>query len=525
MKCIVLPLLGFCCLVVNIQLSFAFTPLEQQGREIYRKVVSPYGNNITAYIGQGSVALPATSVPCIGCHGRDGIGRPEGGLTPSNITWSNLSKSYGGESASGRRFSAYTEKSFYIALTKGLDPAGNRLDPGMPRFDMSMKEVRALIAYLQSIEEEFDPGVFEDRVVVGTLQPNNPMGQVVTRVFKACFDDINRKGGIFGRKLELQVSKIESADQLLQLGEQLFASDGLFAAIGIYTASQDRAFNQLAQRYRIPNIGPFTQTPAVDEMANKYTFYLFGGESEMTQSLLQFARVHLQSRLSEIGFVYTDTTGSRPLKESQFSNAQPVKVKADNESKPSEYVLSDTISTDMVELMKQDGVKAVVFSGTDDQLKQLAKLLDQENWYPSILLPRLSILPALTNTSAAFREHVYFASSMLSSGYSKEGMNSFLQFHQRHNLSQNYIAAQVAAYTAVNVLVEGLKRSGKQLNKEDYIAALEAIQNLETGIVPPISFGVNRRLGESGAYVLMIDNRTGRLKPATTWQRLEFSKR
>ncbi|WP_455200231.1 cytochrome c/ABC transporter substrate-binding protein [Kaarinaea lacus] len=524
MKRIVLSLLVFCLTVVNGTVAFAFTPLEEQGREIYRNVVSPYGNNITAYVGQASVALPATSIPCIGCHGRDGVGLPEGGLTPSNITWRNLSKSYGGESASGRRFPAYSEKSLYIALTRGLDPAGNRLDPGMPRFDVSMKEVRALIAYLKRIEEESDPGIFEDRVAVGTLQPDNNLGQVVTAVLKACFDDVNREGGVFGRKLELQVNKLKTGDALLQEGERLFDSDTVFAAISTFTAGQDRGFNQLAQRYRIPNIGPFTQTPATDEMANKYTFYLFGGESEKIQSLLQFARVHLQTRLNEIGIVYTDTGKSAQRKESQFANAQPVKVKAkaNSESKPPEYVVSDTISTDMVELMKQDGVQAVVFSGADDQVQQLARLLDQANWYPAILLPRLSILPALKNTSAAFREHVYFASSMLSSGHSREGMNSFLQFHQRHNLSRNYIAAQVAAYTAVTVLVEGLKRSGKQLTRENYIAALEAIQNLETGMVPPLSFGINRRLGESGAYVLMIDSQTGQLKPAAAWQRLDL---
>lgn len=520
MKRLVLAIVTLYLAVFNVTLVFAFTPLEEQGRQLYRSVVSPYGNNITAYVGQGSVALPATSVPCIGCHGRDGIGRPEGGLTPSNVTWNNLSKAYGGESASGRRFPAYTEKSLYIALTKGLDPAGNRLDPGMPRFDMSMQEVRALIAYLTRIEEELDPGVFEDRLVVGTLQPDNALGQVVTAVLTAYFDDINQNGGIFGRSLELQVNKLQSADDLMQQGERLFDSETVFAAINAYTANQDLAFNQLAQRYQVPNIGPFTQSPATDEPANNYTFYLFGGDYQKTRSLLQFAVQQWQLHARDIGLVIAKNADNVRL-QNKLANDSPSSGKVNDKSGFRGYEMEATLSKDQIVAMQQDGVKAVVFYGNADQLQQFAQLSVEVQWYPYVLLPGLSLLQSLVNTDAAFQQRVFFASSMVASGYSKEGLHKFLQFHQRHKLSQNFIAAQVLAYTAVAVMVEGIKRTGKQLTREDYVAALEAIQNLETGMVPPLSFGVNRRLGESGAYVLMIDSQTGHLKPAVAWQRLD----
>ena len=32
---------------------------------------------------------------CANCHGFDGQGKPEGGITPSNLTWEVLSKPYG----------------------------------------------------------------------------------------------------------------------------------------------------------------------------------------------------------------------------------------------------------------------------------------------------------------------------------------------------------------------------------------------------------------------------------------------
>src|SRR5712672_2748709 len=59
------------------------TAQEQRGRQLYRE--GGYGTNITATLGQESLSLPATKVPCASCHGPDGLGRPEAGVVPSDI--------------------------------------------------------------------------------------------------------------------------------------------------------------------------------------------------------------------------------------------------------------------------------------------------------------------------------------------------------------------------------------------------------------------------------------------------------
>ena len=50
------------------------------------------GKSVTATLGQGSLTLPATRIPSASCHGPDGLGRPDAGVVPSDITWANLSK-------------------------------------------------------------------------------------------------------------------------------------------------------------------------------------------------------------------------------------------------------------------------------------------------------------------------------------------------------------------------------------------------------------------------------------------------
>src|SRR3954453_21342240 len=74
----------------------------ERGRRIYQEGTSPSGGAIVAGMGDGGVEraapggeVPASAVPCAGCHGRDGKGKPEGGVIPSDLTWTALPRPYG----------------------------------------------------------------------------------------------------------------------------------------------------------------------------------------------------------------------------------------------------------------------------------------------------------------------------------------------------------------------------------------------------------------------------------------------
>ena len=47
--------------------------------------------------------------------------------------------------------------------------------------------------------------------------------------------------------------------------------------------------------------------------------------------------------------------------------------------------------------------------------------------------------------------------------------------------------------------------SGKDLSRERLITTLEGLYEYETGLIPRITFGPNRRIGALGAYIVTID--------------------
>jgi len=91
---------------------------------------------------------------CADCHGPDGRGRTVGAMMGSfetpDIRWSTLVSS-GGTHSSEEGHVAFDETTFARALRDGADPEGTRLDPPMPRWQVTDREVRDLIAYLKTL--------------------------------------------------------------------------------------------------------------------------------------------------------------------------------------------------------------------------------------------------------------------------------------------------------------------------------------------------------------------------------------
>ena len=63
--------------------------------------------------------VPASAVPCAGCHGRDGKGKPEGGVTPSDLTWTALTRPYGVTHPGGRKHPPYDARLLKRAVSMG----------------------------------------------------------------------------------------------------------------------------------------------------------------------------------------------------------------------------------------------------------------------------------------------------------------------------------------------------------------------------------------------------------------------
>ncbi|MFQ5503103.1 MAG: ABC transporter substrate-binding protein, partial [Phycisphaerae bacterium] len=267
----------------------SLSPREREGKRIYLRGESNSGNPIHAWLGNPPMKVSAKMLPCMNCHGLDGRGKPEGGVYPSNLNWSMLTKRYGLTHPSGRKHRAYDEETLKRAITRGIDPSGNKLGSSMPQFSMSKDDLSSLVAYLKRIEDDRDPGVEDTNITLATVLPlSGPVGRLghaVKEVLEAVFDDMNASGGIYNRKIDLRIiqagrTPAESIDQL----RHVLDNEGIFALVAPYVPEAEDQLIELAEEREIPVIGSLGTPPDGVNSSIRYIFYLLSGVSVQTRA-------------------------------------------------------------------------------------------------------------------------------------------------------------------------------------------------------------------------------------------------
>jgi mono/diheme cytochrome c family protein len=149
-------------------------PLDQHdaasGRRIFRSGGAA-GEVMATYDGSNA-PLPPRLRRCAGCHAPDGRGAREGGVDIPPITWAALNAPRGAAPGRPGR-TGYDEDTLRRVLAEAIDPAGRRLDAGMPRFRLSPAQFTALFDYLRIVgtERDLDPGITADEILVGAVLP------------------------------------------------------------------------------------------------------------------------------------------------------------------------------------------------------------------------------------------------------------------------------------------------------------------------------------------------------------------
>ncbi|HVR97168.1 MAG TPA: ABC transporter substrate-binding protein [Thermoanaerobaculia bacterium] len=444
------------------------TPQEERGREIFRTGASPSEEKITAVLSDGAVEVPAATMPCANCHGPDGRGRPEGGVTPSDVTWQTLTKPYGANRPGGRSHPAYTERLLKRAVSLGIDPAGNPLHTAMPRYRMSHADMEDLIAYMKRLGAEPEPGVTEDTVRIGTLLPEG-----VHVLLGAYFEEVNRRGGIYGRKIELTAVPRDQVDK-----------EPLFALLGA-----DAGLAPLLEEKQIPAIG------ASGSGVSRNVFYLLSGLEEQTRALI--ARVDPGSELALVAVV-------DPAAAEAAAAARGLKIRS------LRYTPGALDAGALVRDLR--GADQLLFLGPGRDLARLLAAADAAGWRPQVFVPGSFAGADLFSLSRSFDRRVFLAFPTLPTDVSPAALAEYRALAQ---------PAQVSALAAAKLLTEALTRTGRELTRDRLIDQLERLDRFETGLLPPLTYGPDRRVGARGAYGVTVDLEKKTFVPVGGWIAVE----
>lgn len=496
----------------------ALAPQESRGKQIYVQGTSPSGKEILAYIGESSLEVQGSVMACANCHGLDGKGRPEGGVVPSNLTWEVLTKPYGLTHEDGRHHPPYTERGLELAITRGTDPAGNKLLNVMPRYEMSREDLADLIAYLKRLGKETDPGISEDKIVIGSAQPSSgelgDTGQAVKALLTAFFAELNGQGGVYGRRVELKFADVGDTAEATRANFERLLDGQVFALTGAFIAGAEKEVVPLVASKGVPLVGPLTLYTQTETPLNRQVFYLLPGIEEQARALVEFAAGRKQAGRPRLAVSYSQTEINARL-----LAAVKEQSKGDGLDAPQEYGYASKHfdAADAVKQLKQSGRDAVFFlSGGDEALAFMSEA-EKQGWLPTIFLPGAGVGANVFNAPSGFDGKVFVSFPTSPAAETAEGVKEFRALAEKYNLQPRHVAAQMSAFCAAKILVEALKRAGKDVSREKLIQSLEGLYDYPTGLTPAVTFGPYRRVGATGAYVVSVDLKAKQFTPASGW--------
>lgn len=497
---------------------------EQRGKQIYLRGESPGTPEITVMLG-GETEVPAASFACANCHGLVGEGTTEGGLAAPSLVWSALTNAHTSELTTRER-GAYTPATLVRAVRLGLDPAGVRLHPGMPQYRMTDEQAADLIAYLKKLGSELDPGLGQTSIKVGVALPmTGPLasvGQDIKDALSAAFADVNEQGGIYGRRFELIVE--DSRGDTVGTREatrKLIEVDKVFALAGSFEPKGANSTNEFLRQTEVPLVGPVTLSPHLTLPPNRFVFYLLPTFNDQARSLVDFISAR-RARGQTPNFVQLNPAQASPQKSpEQKLSAAVIYMKGELEADAFEglrtqarlrsldiafehsYEAGRFAPAQVVEAMARKKPDYVFFFGAGADIASCAKEMERVRLNAPLVSSVMMLgreAFALSPETAA-RTLLAYPSALPD----QTDFAEFLEVMQRRNVSLRSPAFQTIAFASARTLIEAVKLSSRKLTRATLITALEGLHEYRTGVIPPISFGPNRRVGVEGSFVVGID--------------------
>jgi hypothetical protein len=346
-------LFSLAVLALSARAELPLSDAEARGKHIYIEGESTSGRVITAAINLSDRPASASILPCAQCHGAGGEGI---GIVAPDIRWQALTDPDGHEHER-RQHEPFDAPTLARAIREGVDPAGNELDATMPRYRMTDADMADLIAYLNRVGLELDPGLSASSIRIGTVLPTEgPLAEVggaALAVIVAMFADVNMAGGIHDRKLELVVGEYGAEDTpVFWQAQDLVARESVFALFASYMPG------------------------------GQFEFYVQPTVVEQSKALISFALT--ESDDPRLAIVYPRIKGFDQLVASAREHAATA-GQATVLDTP--YALGEQNAGVLVPRLKQAGVRNVLFLGSAQEMLEFARAADQLGWYPSMLSP------------------------------------------------------------------------------------------------------------------------------------------
>lgn len=347
-----------------------------------------------------------------------------------------------------------------------------------------------------------ETGVTDKTIVIGQSAafsgPNAQLGNDMNLGARTYFQQVNERGGVFGRKIELRTRDDGyEPDRAKQNTIDFIRKDDVFALFGYVGTPTANAANPVFTEARVPFIGAFTGANSLREPFNRNIFNVrasYFDETErivdqlVTTGVKNIAVFYQNDAYGKAGLEgMTRAMTRRNLKIAALATVErnstevAAAVKALSTANPQAIVQISAYSScaALIKEMKKGGYTGQFVNVSFVGSKALANALGKEG--AGVMITQVMPFP-WSEVSPLQREYL---SSMKKSGVPEMSFGS------------------VEGFVAAKVFVEGLRRAGQDLTREKLVAALETMRDFDLGGYT-VSFSPTNHNGSRFVEITMI---------------------
>jgi ABC-type branched-subunit amino acid transport system substrate-binding protein len=362
-----------------------------------------------------------------------------------------------------------------------------------------------------------DVGITSEEILVGTWTPlTGPASNLSTiaKGMEAYFAYVNEEeGGVHGRKLNLLI-KDDGYDpaRTPAVVEELVEGVRVFALLGGNGTANCLAVKDYIAIKLLPWINPGSGARVWTSPMNAYVFSTYPSYVTEGRILAKYVTDELQAE--KYGMFYQDDSFGREGQEGVRLGLR----NSDNEIAVAEaYTVGNNDLAEVAQKFKDEEVDVIFVWTITEGAAALVNAIEALGDYdPQIVATQVLADPVMFHLTGESWDGAIVASSVPETNSNEPGVVKGRQIIEKYGDGIEFGTYAMLGLARAEVMVEGLRRAGPDLNRLKLILALEGIKDWSDNFLgTPISFSAENHQGLNSVHLSKAEG--GRLVQLSDW--------
>jgi branched-chain amino acid transport system substrate-binding protein len=374
-----------------------------------------------------------------------------------------------------------------------------------------------------SAPTEAVPGVSDQTLLIGSSMAlgghASYLGKQTLHGALSFINKINAEGGIHGRKIKLIAYDDGYEPQVCIANTQrLITQDKVFALFCYVGTPTTVKILPILEQAKVPLVGVFSGANALRDPLNRYIINIRASYYQETKNAVKHLVEDLGLKKVAVFYQY-DAYGFDGLKGTELA----LKAFGLTPVARGTYIRGTLNVQDGLNKINNSGAEAVVMIGTYEPCAKFIRLAKSQGYHPIFYNVSFVGADELARRLGAEGEGVIVSQVVPSPEPPQnqaplKGVKEYTELHQKFFPEDTPNVIGLEGYINARVLVEGLTRAGRALDREKFIDSLETIRNFSVGIDQDIHFSPLDHQGLKAVYFSRLHR--GQFVTLSDWQEL-----